>query len=114
LASSKVLPTTGGLFHDPSVSTASRVLPRFQPGLILSKNDPADIGLKDVVEGHFTAVPFPVLLPGFVQHWSQYMIIELKRETHTLSNGTLEERHSKHCSLCEATHDRRICMTSEV
>lgn len=34
LASSKVAPTTGGLFQEPSVGTASNVLPKFHPGLI--------------------------------------------------------------------------------
>jgi hypothetical protein len=61
--SSKVEPTTGGLFQDPSVSVASRVLPRFHPGLIASKNLPAETGEKDEVEGHFIPVLFPVLLP---------------------------------------------------
>jgi hypothetical protein len=59
--SSKVEPTTARLFQDPSVGVASRVLPRFQPGLRPSKNLPAEIGAKDGVEGHFT----PVLFPSF-------------------------------------------------
>jgi hypothetical protein len=48
--SSNVVATTGGLFQEPSVSTASRVLPRFQPGLMFAKNADAEIGVK--VPGH--------------------------------------------------------------
>lgn len=66
--SSKVEGTTGGLFHEPSVSTASSVLPRFQPGLSSSKNLLAEIGAKDDVGGQMTPVLLPVLLPiaGYV------------------------------------------------
>jgi hypothetical protein len=47
--SSNVLLTTGGLFHDPSVSMASRVLPTFQPGLMLAMNFVAEMEAKDEV-----------------------------------------------------------------
>jgi hypothetical protein len=57
-ASSKVLPTTGGLFQLPSVSTASSVLPTFQPGFNFSKKAPAEMAENFEVEGHFTPVPF--------------------------------------------------------
>jgi hypothetical protein len=57
-ASSKVAPTTGGLFQLPSVSTASSVLPRFHPGLILSKKLPAEMAVNFEVLGHVTPVPF--------------------------------------------------------
>jgi hypothetical protein len=58
LTSSNVLPTTGGLFQDPSVSIASRVLPKFQPGLIAVKNSWAVIALNGAEEGQVTPVPF--------------------------------------------------------
>lgn len=45
-ASSKVEPTTGGLFQSPSSSTASSVLPRFHPGFKAATKDEAEIDLK--------------------------------------------------------------------
>jgi hypothetical protein len=47
LASSKVAPTTGGLFQEPSVGVASNVLPRFQPGLIAATQFAAVVCEKD-------------------------------------------------------------------
>jgi hypothetical protein len=35
---------TGGLFHDPSVSTASNVFPRFHPGFSFATKLDAEIG----------------------------------------------------------------------
>jgi hypothetical protein len=61
--SSNVLLTTGGLFHDPSVSMASRVLPTFQPGLMLAMNFVAEMEAKDEVWGQVIPVELPVLLP---------------------------------------------------
>jgi len=53
--------TTGGLFQDPSVSTASSVLPRFQPGLRAAKKEGAEREVKEVVGGHVELVVlFPV------------------------------------------------------
>ena len=57
--SSKVAATTGGLFHEPSVSIASSVLPRFQPGFKAAKKFEAEMALNAGVAGHFTVVPFP-------------------------------------------------------
>jgi hypothetical protein len=46
------------LFQLPSVSTASSVLPRFQPGFNFSKKVPAEIDENFAVAGHFTPVLF--------------------------------------------------------
>lgn len=61
-ASSNVLPTTGGLFQLPSVSTASSVLPTFHPGFSFAKKVPAEIDANFELEGHFTPVPFVAAL----------------------------------------------------
>ena len=50
LISAKVAGTTGGLFHEPSVGTASSVLPRFHPGFRAAKAADAVIGVKVPVQ----------------------------------------------------------------
>jgi hypothetical protein len=46
LKASNVEGTTGGLFQDPSVGVALRVLPRFHPGLRPSNANATEIGVK--------------------------------------------------------------------
>jgi hypothetical protein len=48
--SAKVMGWTGGLFQEPSVGVASRVLPRFHPGFSPANAALAVIGMKGVVQ----------------------------------------------------------------
>jgi hypothetical protein len=48
--SEKVMGWTGGLFQEPSVGIASRVLPRFHPGFSPANAALAVIGIKGVVQ----------------------------------------------------------------
>ena len=102
--SSNVLATTGGLFQDPSVSTASSVLPRFQPGFRAEKKVWAVTGVKEVVVGHFT----PVLFPGgliVLELIDDLNVLGSSAVTRTLSVDTLEHRSHEHRDTCVATHD---------
>lgn len=47
---SNVDPTTGSLFQEPSSGIASRVFPKFQPGLSLSMKSAAEIEAKSPVQ----------------------------------------------------------------
>jgi len=92
LASSKVAPTTGGLFQLPSVSTASSVLPTFQPGFMREKNVPAEMEVNLEVEGQVMPVLFAVKL---VSKWVDdavvavvvVVVVVVVVKDHTLSNG---------------------------
>ena len=46
----KVVACTGGLFHDPSLGTASRVFPKFHPGFNDAKAAEAVTGVKVEVQ----------------------------------------------------------------
>jgi hypothetical protein len=48
--SAKIMGWTGGLFQEPSVGIASRVLPRFHPGFSPANAALAVIGMKGVVQ----------------------------------------------------------------
>jgi hypothetical protein len=49
LTSSNVAATTGALFQDPSSGTASKVFPKFHPGLMAATYALAEMDLKVVV-----------------------------------------------------------------
>lgn len=52
----KVAATTGGLFHDPSSGVASRVFPRFHPGLSAAYAAEAVTGVKAAVQAPVAVV----------------------------------------------------------
>jgi hypothetical protein len=91
------------LFHDPSVSVASSVFPRFQPGLMASKNLPAEMGAKVDFEGHLTLVLLPVLFPTI----NRISRPSCRREMHyllTLRESALKQRSRKYCCVHVAAH----------